>query len=208
MEQNYSLLKILRNDPDFAGALAKKTEDVKKDKQSLLKATENYTKKYASEIEEGTRIRQKLLAEGETKGLSEEEIFKGNTIFYPTKYTPILNFLYFMFRDEVVDEKQKLQELTENYIREFGYENLINALKEGIDDKKEVELEDILSANTQVPEDSSHFVYGSMDHETYKKIKKLKRLSNSPNPNEAALAYKKCREMCDKYDLDFYKIVV
>lgn len=198
----------MRGDPDFAEALSKKTEAVKKDKKNLLTAAETYTQKYASEIEEGTRIRQKLLAEGETKGLSEEEIFRGNTTFYPTKYTPILNFLYFMFRDEVVDEKQKLQELTENYIKEFGYENLINALKEGIDDKKEVELEDILSANTQIPEDSSHFVYGSMDHETYKKIKKLKRLSKSPNPNEAALAYKKCREMCDKYGLDFYKIVV
>ena len=38
------------------------------------------------------------------------------------------------------------------------------------------------------------------------KIKKLKALSQSPNEKEAFLAYRKCLELCKKYDLEFDKI--
>ena len=208
MEQNYSLMAILRDDPDFAGALQAKKEAVKKDKQNLLSIAESYAEKYHDEIVEGTKKRQKLLTEGQSQGLTEEEIFKGNKQFMPTVYTPILNFLYFMFREEAKDERKKIQTLTEEYIKEFGYQNLIDAMQEDSDPEKEenTTLEDILSADTHAPEESDHFIYGNMDHDTFKKIKKLKALSKSPNEKEAFLAYRKCLELCERYGLEFDKI--
>ncbi len=208
METNYSLMAILRDDPDFAGALSAKKEAVKKDKQNLLSVAETYAEKYHDEIIEGTKKRQKLLTEGEAQGLTEEQIFKGSKEFMPTVYTPILNFLYFMFREEARDERQKLQQLTEQYIKDFGYENLIKAIEDDADVEKEqnTTLEEILSADTNVPQSSDRFIYGNMDHDMFKKIKKLKALSRSPNEKEAALAFTKCMELCRKYGLEYDKI--
>ena len=204
--QNYSLMAILRDDPDFAGGLAAKTEAVKKDKASLKQAAETYTQKYEKEILEGTKKKQLLIEEGKAKGLSETEIFNGNSRFIPTIHSPILNFLYFLFRDEANNEREKIQKLTENYIKEFGYENVIKAMQSDVDDSKDVNLEEILSNDTRVPESSDSFIYGNMDHATFKKIKKLKALSKSPNEKEAALAFLKCRQLCEKYGLDYDKI--
>ena len=220
MEEKYSLMAILRNDPDFAGALSKKKEAVKMDKQNLLKAAETYTQKYQTEILEGTKKRQKLLSDGQSKGLTEEEIFKGNTTFYPTVYTPILNFLYFMMRDEDTTYNKTLEEVLQEYIKQFGYERTeeIDAYIKGIVQSVEieqkldemgsdVEFEDVVTDDvTEEVEESDRFIYGNLDHNIYKKIKKLKRLIKSSNPNESALAYKKCRELCDQYNLDFHKI--
>jgi hypothetical protein len=206
MSESYSLLKILRNDPDFAEALKQKTEAVRKDKKNLLEAATSYTEKYQGEILEGTKLRQKLLTEGEAKGLTEKEIFKGNARFIPTIYTPILNFLYFMFRDEARDEQKRLRELTEQYIKDFGYENVIKVLEEDVDDSKEVTLEEILSNDVKRPEEMEKFVYGNMTHETFKRIKKLKALAQSSNEKEAFLAFRKCHELCKKYGLEFDRI--
>jgi hypothetical protein len=199
-------MAILREDPDFAGALAKKKEAVKKDKQNLLQAAETYTQKYEEEIAEGTKLRQKLLTEGQSQGLSEEEIFRGSNKFIPTVYTPILNFLYFMFRDEARDEQARIRELTQQYIKEYGYENVMKVLEEGVDDSKDVTLEDILSNDTNTPDEMEKFVYGNLTNDEFKRIKKLKALSHSPNEKEAFLAYRKANEMCKKYGLEFEKI--
>jgi hypothetical protein len=220
MEQNYSLMAILRNDPDFAGALSKKKEAVKQDKQNLLKAAETYTQKYKEEILEGTKKRQKLLSEGQSKGLTEEEIFNGSTTFYPTIYTPILNFLYFMLRDEDTKYHKTTEEILEEYIKELGLEPTeqtklyIKGIIQSLDVERQldeigsnVSFEDVITDDVTIdPEEMDVFVYGNLDHNIYKKIKKLKRLIKSPNPNESALAYKKCRELCDQYNLDFHKI--
>jgi len=52
--ENYSLMAILRNDPDFRGRLAAKTEAIKKDKNSLNTAAKhthrNMKKKYLKEL--------------------------------------------------------------------------------------------------------------------------------------------------------------
>lgn len=208
--ENCSLMAILRNDPDFAGGLAERrialTQDVKKDKAKLTQAAETYTQKYEKEILEGTKKRQLLISEGKDKGLSEEEIFKGSSRFIPTIHTPILNFLYFLFRDEANNEREQIQKLTENYIREFGYENVINAMKADVDDSKNVTLEEILSNDTNTPDEMESFIYGTMTHDEFKKIKKLKALTHSPNEKEAFLAYRKCQELCKKYNLEFDKI--
>lgn len=204
--ENYSLMAILRNDPDFAGGLAAKTEAVKKDKAGLKHAAETYTQKYEKEILEGTKKRQLLIAEGQANGLTEAEVFKGNNRFLPTVHTPILNFLYFMFRDEANDERERIKTLTENYIKEFGYENIVKAMESDVDDTKDVTLEDILSNDTNQPEEMESFIYGNMTHAEFKKIKKLKALTHSPNEKEAFLAYRKCQELCKKYNLEFEKI--
>ena len=211
MEVNYSLMAILRDDPDFAGALAKKKEAVKKDKQNLVAAAKTYTQKYEKEIEEGTRLRQKLLTEGQAQGKSEDEVLSQYGRFLPSRQTPILNFLFFMFRDEAEQEtqKMKLEELTEYYIEKFGYEGFIKRLEEGSTYVKETyadELEDILGDDTEDPEEMDRFIYGNMTSATFQKIKKLKALSHSPNEKEAFLAYRKCLELCKKYNLEFDKI--
>jgi hypothetical protein len=220
MEEKYSLMAILRNDPDFAGALSKKKEAVKIDKQNLLKAAETYTQKYKDEILEGTKKRQKLLSEGQSKGLTEEEIFKGSTTFYPTVYTPILNFLYFMMRDEDTTCNKTIEEVLQEYLSQFGYEKsemteayikgIVNSLEieKKLDEMgQDVEFEDVIEDDNIVePEESDRFIYGNMDHATFKKLKKLKALSQSDNEEEAFLAYRKCLELCRRYSLEFDKI--
>lgn len=211
MEVNYSLMAILRDDPDFAGALSKKKEAVKKDKQNLVAAAKTYTQKYEKEIEEGTKLRQKLLTEGQSQGMSEDEVLSQYGRFLPSRQTPILNFLFFMFREETteVQSKAKLEELTQHYIEKFGYEEFIKKLEEGttfVREKYSEELDDILGEETDEPVDMDSYIYGNMTHETFKKIKKLKALSHSSNENEAFLAYRTCLKLCKKYNLEFDKI--
>ena len=220
MEQNYSLMAILRNDPDFAGALSKRKEEVKKDKQNLLEAAKKYTQKYEAEILEGTKQRQKLLTEGKERGLTEEEIFKGNTIFYPTLYTPILNMLYFILRDEAVEYTKTNEEILNDYLKEFGVEpdektrlyikGILQSLavEQKLDEMGDgISFADVTTADVTVePEEIGKFIYGSLTTDEFKKIKKLKALSRSGNEEEAFLAYRKALELCKKYHLEFDKI--
>ena len=128
----------------------KKKEAVKKDKQNLISAAKQYTQKYETEILEGTKKRQKLLSEGKDKGLTEDEVLSSYGQFLPSVQTPILNFLFFAFRDEVQEQdgKQKLEELTKYYIEKYGYSGFIKKLEEGstyVNEDYGDELEDILS---------------------------------------------------------------
>ena len=69
-----------------------------------MEAANSYQEKYSDEIEAGTKKRQFLLEEGKSKGigaglpdqLAEAKIFENNSIFIPTKQTPILNYLFFL----------------------------------------------------------------------------------------------------------------
>src|ERR1035437_9198902 len=159
MEQNYSLMAILRQDPDFAGALVKKTEAVKQDKKNLLTAATTYTQKYEKEINEGTKLRQKLITDGFDRGLNEDEALSQYGQFLPSKYTPILNFLFFTFRDEAEapqTSKMELEELTQYYVEKFGYEEFIKRLEAGSEYTKETyseNLDEILSDSTNEPEE-------------------------------------------------------
>ena len=216
MENTYSLLKILQGDPDFAGALIKKTEAVKKDKQNLLTAAQTYTQKYENEINEGTKLRQKLISDGREVGLSEDEALGqyGSQVgkFLPSVYTPILNWLFFTFREEAEDPqtaKMELEELTQYYINKFGFDGFIKRLEAGSEYTREVysnELEDLLSDNTEQPIEMDSLIYGEMTNGTFQKIKKLKALSRSNNPKEAFAAYRKCLELCKKHNLEFDKV--
>ena len=73
--------------------------------------------KYKQEIEEGTRKRQLLLTEGRNRGMSEDEVLSTFGQFLPSVQTPIMNFLFFLMREE--DEQSKLKKMTEQFISEF-----------------------------------------------------------------------------------------
>jgi len=49
---------------------------------------------------------------------------------------------------------------------------------------------------------------GKVTQEQFQKLKKLKRLSRSPNEHEAFSAYTKCMQLCEAFEVDFDKIPV
>ena len=198
MNNEMSLAKML-NDPGLLfdnERLQKKINDVKKDKGNLTEAANNYNNRYKEEIEEGTKKRQLLISEGETRGLNEEESLQQYGRFVPCRRTPILNFLYFMLREENVD--LEFEETRQKYNKEFGH------LQEqySIDDSDSKEL--------APPPDMESFIYGNLSGKEYQTIKKLKSLalSGECNEHESALAFTMCKKMCNKYGLDFSKIPV
>src|SRR5579862_2264411 len=144
-ERSLSIMAILRNDPDYAAALKKRGQDLTKDKNNLVQASEQYSEKYKTEIEEGTRNYQKLLGEGMVSGLEGDKSLSGK--FMPTKYTPILNYLFFSQRDEDVAPKKTPEEIIHEYLKQFtdmGFEKselidlyakgMVQQLPDGYDD--------------------------------------------------------------------------
>ena len=127
-------LEKLRDDPDFAKLFAKKAVEVKKNKEDLVEAAKSYQSKYKKEIDEGTKKRTLMLEEGKARGLKEDDIFKDNQIFIPTAQTPILNYLYFLLREEkdqdaaikvlraAEDLDKELSVLKEEFEKKFGNE--------------------------------------------------------------------------------------
>lgn len=178
-------MKIL-DDPSslFDGERLKKIATLlKKDKNTVLKSAEDYNNKHKKEIEEGTLKRQLMIEEGTRRGLTEEDVCKGS--FVPTKHTPILNWLYFMMREDNIDVGW--EENRQKYNKQYGH--LVDEYEETLD----------------VPE-MDELIYGSCTHDMFKKIKKLKALTHSSNENESFIAYRMCMELCKKYGLDMDKI--
>lgn len=189
-----SLQRIL-NDPSLLfenERIQKKIEEVKKDKRGILTAAESYTNRYQKEIEDGTIKKQLMIENGKRSGLKEEDVCKGS--FIPTKYTPILNWLYFMMREENVDVGW--EENRQKFNREFGH------LEDDYDYQDSGVLEE--------PKDMDSFIYGNMSHKQFQTLKKLKTLalSNNCNENESALAFSMCKELCCRYGLEFDKIPI
>mgnify|MGYP005661113113 FL=1 len=56
------------------------------------------------------------------------------------------------------------------------------------------------------PPELFEYLYGNITMGTFSKLKKLKRLSKSPNENEAFRAYRKCLKLCEQYNVEFDKI--
>ena len=188
-----SLQKIL-NDPSLLldnERLRKKIEEVKKDKTTLNNAASDYNSRYREEIEEGTKKKQLLLSDGAKKGLKEEDVMKGS--FIPTKYTPILNWLYFLLRE---DNNSEFEESRRKYNEQYG------SLQENYEYHQ--------SGNVEEPKEMDTFIYGNMSHKQFQTIKKLKTLALSSKCNEAesALAFSVCKELCQRYGLEFDKIPV
>ena len=192
-------LEKLRDDPDFAKMFAKKAVEVKKNKDDLVSAAKSYEGKYKCEIEEGTKKRQLMLAEGESRGLKEHEIFKDNQIFIPTQQTPILNYLYFLLREEKdMDASIKVLRAAEDLDKE------LSVLKEEFDRKYSHEIH-AHETNEAVPNMVS-YIYGNIGDDTMATLKKLKTMAMSDNEKEAFVAFRKGRELAQKYKLDWDKI--
>ncbi len=195
---SFSLDK-LRDDPDFAKLFAKKAIEVKKNKADLLAEAKSYQSKYKQEIEEGTRKRQLLLEEGKSRGLKEDDIFRDNQIFIPTAQTPILNYLFFVLREEKSQEDAiKVLRAAEDLDKEFS------VLKEEYD-KKYGSVVDSHETPEQVPNMVS-YIYKNVNDDTMATLKKLKTLAMGENEKEAFVAFRKGRELAQKYNLDWDKI--
>lgn len=229
-----SLMNIMREDPDFGKRFTKKVEEIKQDKQNLLSAADEYGKRYQEEILEGTKQRQLLLTEGKARGLSEKEIMTQYGKFIPTVYTPVLNFLYFMFKETEDEDRMKyrqrdainealvkakqlshddierdlsgteLEELIGNKLKELHEEQLVDERRQEIN--KRFLDEEREKAELKETPDMVEFLYGNITLEVFNKIKKLKALSRSHNDAEAFQAYKKGLEMCKEYGLEFDRI--
>lgn len=193
-------LDRLRENPDFAGLFAKKAEGIKKNKADLLVAAKSYQSKYKNEIAEGTKKRHLMLTEGKEKGMSPEEIFRDNRIFIPTADTPILNYLYFLLCEENdLGAAVKVLRAAEDLDKD------LTLLKEEFEKKYGTELHKDHITSEDLPNMVS-FIYGSVNDDTMSTLKKLKTLAMSENESEAFVAFRKCKEMCDKFNLDFDKI--
>jgi len=194
-------LEKLKDDPDFAELFAKKANEIRHTKANLLEAAREYQDKYDEVIERGTLTRQLKLEEGRSHGLSDDDIFKDNKLFIPTKETPVLNYLFFLLREtrfedvdirvlrNYCDADKDIQLLKEEYSQKYG-----TATHETVRD-------------TEIPNFVS-FIYGSIGDDTMALLKKLKTLSMSENEKEAFVAFRKGREMCSKFKLEWDKIPI
>lgn len=202
MSNNYAL-SVFEKNPDFAIRLQAQVAEIKKTHKNLSEAAANYTVKYDAEVKEGTKKMQLLLTEGKRRGFTEEEILAAQQNFCPTVRTPILNMLFFLLKEHPDANNINFNRLFEDINK--NPELLLNE-----QNNKYGSLQhDAASEKTaeQAPE-MDEFIYGEMTHSTYQTIKKLKRLSQSPNQAEAFAAYRKCLEMCKKYNLEFDKVKV
>lgn len=182
-------LETLRGNPDFAALFAKKAEVIRTDKSNLLNAAKEYQAKYSQEIREGTEKKKLLLAEGAKKGLREEDIFKDYTVFIPNDRTPILNYLYFLLRENDYSPANS-KVICEQYEKEYGHQ---------------IDTETATKTAPNLPNMVS-YIYCNIGDDTFATIKKLKTLAASGNEAEGFAAYRKCIELCKKYNLEFDKI--
>lgn len=203
--ENLSLITLMSKDPSFSERLAKKTLEVRKDKKTLLTNAGEYNKKFQKEIDEGTEKRRLLLQDGHRRGLSELETFQEYNKFVPTKYTPLLNYLYFLLREG--NDPDWLSFKREMEAEYGGVHHDYDLSIEELEDKycREVHPEEKYE-NVREPEEMDKFIYGNMTHDMFKKIKKLKALSKSSNSNESSMAYQLCLKLCRQYGLEYEKI--
>lgn len=229
-----SLISIMREDPDFGRRISKKVQEVKQDKQNILQAADDYGKRYEQEIIEGTKKRQLLLENGARRGLSEAEVMADYGRFVPTVYTPILNFLFFMLREtegtdsakyrrrDAINEalikagqlnhddieadlsSSELEALIDEKLKELREDQLIDERRQNVNQEFMAEEGD--DAQLKETPDMVEFLYGNLSLDDFNRVKKLKALAQSPNDEEAFLAFKKCRELCKEYHLDFDRI--
>ena len=196
-----------RYDGDFSERIRKTTKEIEADKKNILTRAKDYEGRYKEEIDEGTRKRQLLLTQAGDPADPKEQarILASYGKFLPTKYTPILNMLYFMLREE---EGPDWMAIKKEYDQTYGGIHEDDDLSREDLEKKYGDLmhEDEKYEDVKEPESMDSFIYGNCTHDTFKKIKKLKALSKSRNENEAFLAYRMCIQLCERYGLEFDKI--
>lgn len=185
-----SLVSLIKDNPDYIDRIQELAVEVKKDKSKILSMASKYNNKYEKQISEGTKKRQLLLAERVNHGQSPEEAER-SLGFIPSIYTPILNWLYFFMMEEQIPEKELLRSEQEEQYRHLLHEN-VNV--KGMDNVPDVFV--VLSGK-------------NISYENFKTLKKLKQLATKNDSiNESIQAYKKCLQLCEKFDIDFNKIPV
>jgi len=200
-----SLRVLMSTDADLTDRLEKGTKEIEQFKGSISEAAENYNRKYNEEIEAGTRKKQLLLEEGEKQGLKPDEAVAalGDGKFIPTVYTPILNFLYFMLRDEHRPDWVKIQK---DLYKQHGH---------AMPAESEEEMERVFGQaihqeetyqNVNEPIGMETYIYGKCTHDIFQKIKKLKAMSRGGSEHEAFAAYRAALKLCEQYNLEFDKI--
>ena len=181
-----SLASFIKDDPNLAIRIKEVAKEVEKDTAKIKNIADAYNRKYEKEIREGTIKKHLLLEDGKRRGKSVEEI-EISSGFIPTIYTPILNWIYYFVVLEGRNLEHEMKREEQN--RAYGL------LQEKLDDdvfKKAPDMEE--------------YIYGNLTYEKFQTLKKLKRLSKSPNEHEAFSAYRKCIEMCKQHKIDFDKI--
>jgi hypothetical protein len=226
-----SLTKML-NDPSLlfdADRLKEQTKKVEKDRKNISEAANQYNNKYHHEVEEGTRKTQLLIEDGKQKGLSEEETLQSYGKFLPSKRTPILNFLYFILRED--GDVQEFENIRQEIHQKYGDSNVDEFVKEYLKrnaseryssefeqnrqkyNKEFGHVEDDFNYkndNVNEPQDMENFIYGNVSTSDFQKLKKLKTLalSGECNEHESALAFTICKDLCKKLGLEFDKIPI
>lgn len=178
------LATLLKDDISFKRRIESIAEEVKKDNVKIRNIATAYNNRYEKEIVEGTAKKHLLLEEGRKKGKSVEEIEQSSG-FIPSIYTPILNWLYFFILEG--------RDLDQEYLRESE------------DEEQRVLLHEEIDSLERAP-DIETYIYGNITAQKFQTLKKLKRLSKSPNEHEAFAAYRKCLELCKEYKLEFDRI--
>ena len=184
--KNTSLATLIRDDPRLVQRIREIKKEVERDTEKIKTISDEYNRRFKKEILEGTAKRHILIEEGRRRGKSPDEI-EMSSGFIPSIYTPILNWLFFFMNEG------------RNVKREILREELDETYRTLIYDDDEVELEE------KVP-DMLTYIYGNVTLEKFQTLKKLKRLSRSPNEHEAFAAYRKCLELCKEYKIEFDRI--
>lgn len=211
--KEYSLVSIINNNADLSEALARKIEQVKNDKQSLMEAAKEVEDANKEEIMEGTRKKSLLLTEGKERGLTEDEIMKEHGKFIPTVYTPILNLLYYILKDSKEDTKRIQKFCHELNMQKgsisgdlYNVEDVSQLVEQYNKNYGHLQDNDKMSKDTIETPEMEKYLFENCTYDVFCKIKKLKHLMSSSHEGESLSAYKKCRELCDKHNLDFEKI--
>jgi len=185
-KDSMSLMSVIKEDPDFVKRIKQVAKEIDKDTAKIKTMADKYNTKYKKEIEIGTAKKHLLLQEAKNQGKSIEEVQRGSG-FIPSVYTPILNWLYFFIIEG--------QDFQKEYTREE---------QDGI--YRQLLQEEKTSPSLENAPDMLEYIYGNLTMEKFQTLKKLKRLSKSPNEHEAFRAYRKCMELCKEHKIDFDRI--
>lgn len=154
--------------------------------------------------------------------------------FCPTIYTPILNLLYFLLRESDTTYNGRYQQrdrINEELVRtkkldrdlsEDELNHILDELDQSVhaetqshpirkqvnqrfesEKKQQPKEEDVLF---KTPEDMETFLYGHLTLDQFDALKKLKALTQSSNLNESTLAFRKGKELSQKYGVDWERV--
>lgn len=100
LDQELSLVSIMKSDPTFSDRIKAVSKNIQKDRSSVMNMASKYSAKYKEEIARGTEQEKLLLTEGANQGLTPEQTMSRYGKFLPTIRTPILNWLYYFMEEE------------------------------------------------------------------------------------------------------------